>query len=182
MTRTPIPTATSKFEKRGQEQVPAQAMNAPASATRHACRILDVGPWVAGEHASIRHLDRAQGAGVERRIGRKQTIQTEDVGGDGIDIIVAERLRRVLRHRAANIVEQRRGIGPVTADRLDRLRRRDSALAADQPIADTTLTLLAMTGHALLLEHLPAMGNAAASGRKVGTVPADIDIPAGNFR
>ena len=69
----------------------------------------------------------------------KQSVQIENVGGDRVDVLVAERLRRVLRHGAADIVEQRRRIGPIAADGPHRLRRRERALAADQPIADAAL-------------------------------------------
>src|SRR5699024_11443275 len=37
-----------------------------------------------------------------------------------VDVLIAQRLRRILRHRTANVVEQRRGIRPVAADGADR--------------------------------------------------------------
>src|SRR5216684_9256071 len=41
--------------------------------------------------------------GVERRISRQHSVQIEDVSGDGIDIVIAKRFRRMLRHGAADL-------------------------------------------------------------------------------
>jgi hypothetical protein len=57
-----------------------------------------------------------------------------------------------------------------------------SFLATDQAIADAAFARSPMAGRALLVEHLAAMGDAAASWRQVRAIAADIDIPAGNFR
>jgi hypothetical protein len=57
-----------------------------SSAPRHACRIFDVGPGIADEHISIRHLDRAQRPGVEGRLCRQQAVQMENVSRDRINI------------------------------------------------------------------------------------------------
>jgi hypothetical protein len=53
-----------------------------SSATRHACRVFDVGTRIADEHASIRHLDRGKRAGIECRVSGKQPVQMEDVRRD----------------------------------------------------------------------------------------------------
>src|SRR5580765_6324587 len=45
------------------------------STARHACRVLNVRTRIADEHFSVRHLDLAERPGVERRVGRKQTVQ-----------------------------------------------------------------------------------------------------------
>jgi hypothetical protein len=60
-----------------------------SSAARHAFRVFDVGPGIANEHVAIRHLDRGKRLGIKRRIGRQQTVEAEDVGGDRIDVVVA---------------------------------------------------------------------------------------------
>src|SRR5258705_1559752 len=121
------------------------------STSRHARRVFDVGARIADEHASVRHLDRAERPGVERRVSRKQTVQIKDIGRDCIDVIVAERLRRVLRHGAADIIEQGRRVWPIAADGLHRLWRRQRALAADQPLAEAALAVCAVTGRTLLI-------------------------------
>src|SRR6266436_9315429 len=76
-----------------------------SSAPRHACRIFNVGPGIADEHISIRHLDRAQRLGVEGRLCRQQAVQMENVSRDRINVFATWRLRRVLRHGAADIIE-----------------------------------------------------------------------------
>src|ERR1700733_4067488 len=70
------------------------------SAARLACRVFDVRTRIADEHATIWHLNRAERAGVERRASGKQPVQIEDVRRDCIDVVIAQRLRRVLRHGA----------------------------------------------------------------------------------
>jgi hypothetical protein len=65
-----------------------EVIHEPLSTIRHACRIGDVGPGIADEHISVRHHDRAQPLGVEGRFCRQQTVQVQNVGGDGIDVLV----------------------------------------------------------------------------------------------
>jgi hypothetical protein len=57
--------------------------------TCHARRIFHIGTGIADEHAPVRHPDRAQRLGVERRIRGKQSVQIEDISGDRIDVLVA---------------------------------------------------------------------------------------------
>src|SRR6202790_5054055 len=149
---------------------------------RHAGRVFDVGTRVADEHAPVRHLDRAERFGIQRGVWRQQSVQVEDIGGNRIDILVAEGLRRVLPHGEADVIEQGRSVRPIAADGPDRLWRRQRALAADQPIADTALAPGTVTGRALLIEALAAMTHAAASGRQVVAVAIDVDIPARDLR
>src|SRR5262249_41695629 len=98
-----------------------------------------------------------------------------------IDVPIAQRLRSVLRHGAADVIEQRRGIRPIAADGAHRFRRGESALPADKPVTDAALSLVAMTSRALLLEHLTAVADGAAAGRQAAAVAPDINVPAGNF-
>src|SRR5258708_37556651 len=143
----------------------------------HALPILNVGTGTAGEHGPVRHFDRAQRFGVGRRIRRKQPVQIEDVGGDRIDVLVTERLWCVLRHGAADIIEQGRGVGPIAADCPDRRLGRQGALTDDQPIADATLTLCAVTSVALLIENFVPVTDAAASRPQLLALTAALNIP-----
>jgi hypothetical protein len=54
-------------------------------------------------------------------------------------------------------------------------------LAADQPVADTAFTFLAMTGRALLREHVSSMSDAPAAGRQTAAIASDVEIPAGDL-
>src|SRR5262249_6872823 len=101
---------------------------------------------------------------------------------DSIDIVVAQGLRRILRHGATDIIEQGWCVRPVAPNGFRRPWRRKRTLPADQSIAETALTLRAMAGRALLIKDLVAVTDAAASRRKVIAVTIDVDIPAGDFR
>src|SRR5258706_14870535 len=161
---------------------PTESLSLVSSTAGHTLRVFDVGPRIADKHVPVRHLDRAQRLGIERGLRRQQSVQIEDVSRNRIDIVIAQRLRRVLRHGAADIIEQRRRVGPIAADGPHRIWRRERALAADKLIANTTLALCAMTGRALLIEDLAAMADATASRRKVVAVAVNIDIPAPDLR
>ena len=144
--------------------------------------VFHIRPRVVDERRAVRHFDRAIMSSRRARVGGNEAVEIEDVGGHRIDIVVAQRLRRVLRHRAADIVEQGRRIRPVAADGAHRFGRRERALAADQTIADAALPFGAVAGGALLAENDAAVRDAAAAGRQVRSVAADIDVPAGDFR
>src|ERR1700742_85365 len=106
----------------------------------------------------------------------------EDIGGYRIYIVIAERLRRILRHGTADVVEQCRRIGPVASYSSHRLRRCQGALATDQSVANTAVALVAVTGRALLREDVFSMTDRTASRRQATSVPTDIDIPARDRR
>jgi hypothetical protein len=70
-------------------------------------------PRIVDEHASIWHLDRVKRAGVERRVCRKQPIQTEDIGN------LAERtLRKISRFDLTDRVRRHLAIRVLTNDRF----------------------------------------------------------------
>src|SRR5262249_24922526 len=96
--------------------------------------------------------------------------------------LVAQRLRRVLRHRASNVIEQGRRVRPIAADGAHGLCRGERALTADELVANAALPLVPVTGRALLLEDLAPVADSAASWWKAAAVTADIDIPSGDFR
>jgi hypothetical protein len=69
----------------------------PQSVT--ACGVFDVGPRVLGQHVSVRHFDRTQGAGVKRGVGGNEPIQKENLKGDRGVFIHSGRLK-TRRHTA----------------------------------------------------------------------------------
>src|SRR5215472_5894170 len=105
----------------------------------------------------------------------------KNVSRDRVDILVGQRLRRVLRHGATDVVEQRRCVWPITADGTHGLGRREGPLPSDKPVADAALAFLTMTGGTLLLEHLSAAADRASAWRQPAAVASNVDIPAGNF-
>src|SRR5258706_10233726 len=68
---------------------PADSLLLVSFAAGHACLVLDVGPRIADEYFPVRHLDRAQRPGVERRLRRHEAVQMEDVSRDRIDVVIA---------------------------------------------------------------------------------------------
>ena len=95
---------------------PDRILASSSFTTRHAFRVFYVGPGVADEFVAVRHLDCGKRLRVERRVRRQQTIEVENIGRDGINVVVTQGLRRILRHRAADVIKQGRRVRPITAD------------------------------------------------------------------
>src|SRR5258705_523752 len=115
---------------------------------------------MANEHVAIWHLDCGKRLGIKRRIRRQQAVEAKNIGRHCINVVVAERLRRVLRHGAADVIEQRRRVLPIASDGTHRFWRSERALPADEPAADAALALCPVTSAALLTEYFaPAIAN-----------------------
>src|SRR3954471_23399626 len=114
----------------------------------------------------VRHLHLRQGLGIHRITLADELVGGEDVGGERIDLVVAERARVGPGHRTADVVEQRRGIGPEILDGLERLDAVALELAlGDERGAPATLAALAVTGDAAFLDiELGAFAGSAAAG------------------
>src|SRR6266403_2449586 len=85
------PGRRTACETPGQNQLAAAKVSKlyfVVSTACHACRDFYVGTRIPDEHASVRHLDRGKSPGVERRVGRKQPVQIEDIGRDCIDVVI----------------------------------------------------------------------------------------------
>ena len=100
-----------------------------------------------------------------------------------------QRLRCDVRHRAAHVVEHRRRIRPVAADRADRRGLVQRALAADELIVRLACAFCAVTRQALRLVHALACGavpepggNPAPSGPMLTSQPATCSGVAGTPR
>ena len=66
-------------EKRQDVGKTGEGIHEPLSTIRHARRIVDVGPGIADEHISVRHLDSAQPLGVEGPLRRQEAVQVQNV-------------------------------------------------------------------------------------------------------
>ena len=95
-----------------------------------------------------------------------QFVLREEKGDERIDLLVSERTRRGERHRPADEVEQRGGVGPVIRDRLAAVEARLRG-AADQPRGTAALAIVAMTERAFLGEYLDAVRGLAAARREI---------------
>jgi predicted dienelactone hydrolase len=150
---------------------------------RRSSRLMHVWPRILGDEAvAIGHRHLRQRFGIEHRVLGNDAVEVEDIGGDGIDLVGAEGLRRVEGHGAADVVEERGGVRPIAADRLHRARRRQRPGAADQPVHWLALSLVAMAGGAALGEDPGAVARAAFPRRQAPAVGARIDVPAGDLR
>ena len=112
---------------------------------------------------------------------RHDPVEEQHIGRNRIDFVGCERLRRVQRHGAAHIVEQRRRVGPEAADGLDRLLVAQRADAADQPVHRLALAVGAVAGGAFGGEDRLALSHIAAPGRQSGPVGRHVDVPAGDL-
>src|SRR5699024_8481919 len=103
-------------------------------------------------------------------------------GGEGVVLVVGERLRGAGGHGAANVVEDRRGIGPVAADGFDGIVRIEGVHAADQPrrVVGAFAVRAVPGGPVFIIDHLARPGGGAAVGQ-AGAVRVDVDIPAADF-
>src|SRR3954447_7688020 len=109
-------------------------------------------------------------------------VEVEDVGRHRVELVVGQRLRIAEGHGAADVVHHRRGVGPIRADRPDRVVARQRAVAAgqDRP-APVRLAELAVARRAALeIEPLAGFRRALA-GRQPAPVGADGDVPAGDL-
>lgn len=87
----------------------------------HAGNCVAVGSIIYKKTISIRHFYGCQCRRVHRRIGVEQFVHVQDVAGDCVYLFVSQSLRCLEGHCPAYVVEERRGIGPIAAHRLQRL-------------------------------------------------------------
>src|SRR6516164_4322283 len=131
------------------------------------------------EAIAVRHLHLGQRLGVDYVFLADDLVKRENVGGDRVDLVVAERLRLLPRHGAPDEVEHRGGVGPVVADQLLRfLVWRVQRTAADQRAARPAAALVAVAGGAAVVGiNLRALRGRAAAGRQTDAVRPDADVP-----
>ena len=111
-------------------------------------------------------------------VGPDDAVEIEDVGRHRVEFVAGQRFRLLERHRAPDVVEQRRRVGPVAADRLyRRLAGRERTDAADERIVRAARALLAVAGLALRGVDRFALRGGAAAGRKACAIRADADVP-----
>src|SRR5438105_10532303 len=70
-------------------------------------------PVIADEPVPRRHLHGRQGGGIKGRGQGNHLVRGEEVGGDRVRLVRRERPRRVQRHGATHIVEDRGRIRPI---------------------------------------------------------------------
>src|SRR5260221_108273 len=98
---------------------------------------------------SIRHSYRRQRLCIDRIVLSDHAVELQDVGDHRVYLVIAERFGFVQRHGASHVVEDGRGVGPETADGLDRrLTRSERSLPTDQLIVRLARAFLAVTREA----------------------------------
>src|SRR5262249_6623618 len=90
-----------------------------ASSIRH-CRS-DLVRELDDEVVAVRHLLLRQRLRVHGVAFADDLVAGEDEGGERVALVVLQRARARPGHRAPDVVEQRRGIGPEVLDRLESL-------------------------------------------------------------
>ena len=81
-----------------------------------------------------------------------------------------------MRHRPADVIEERRGVGPVRANRFDWLRGAERADAAGEHVGIGAVALRAMTDQTLRLIHRFAGFDGAGTVGQRGAVGSDGDV------
>src|SRR5581483_4623433 len=110
-------------------------------------------------------------------------VEEQDVGRQCIKLIGRKRLGVAERHGSADVVEERRRIGPERADGLVGaivLERAQSA--GERRPAILALAELTMAGRALGLENLLALRDRALTLGQALAVGANINVPGGDLR
>jgi len=72
----------------------------------------------ADESVAVRHLPFRQRLGVHHVVVADDFVEREYVGGHGVDFIVGECFRLLLRHGPPHEIENGCGIGPIIADQF----------------------------------------------------------------
>src|SRR5689334_6053634 len=129
------------------------------------------------EVVPIRHDDLRQRLRIHLVLLADDAVEVKEIRGDRIDLVVAQRLRLDVRHRAAHVVEDGGRIGPVAADRAHRCLARERALAADQAIVRLARALRAVARLALLLVHGSALRRGSATRGQADAIGPDADVP-----
>jgi hypothetical protein len=80
-----------------------------------------------------------------------------------------------MRHCAANIIEHGGGVGPIAADCLQRLGRRETTLSADEAILDSALAVGAMADFTIVSIDLLAVRDLTFLGKNIGHLPRGVD-------
>ena len=73
------------------------------------------------ETVAVRHAHLREGGSIEYVILAHDIVEVENVRGHRVNLVGGERPRRVVRHRAVNVVPNGRRIRPVASDRENRL-------------------------------------------------------------
>src|SRR2546426_3275714 len=90
--------------------------------------------WVRDKAVPVRHLHKRQRPRIYHGIFLDNPVLEQQPRDHRVDLVRAERARRVKGHRPVDEIVQRRRIRPVAADGFDRLGGRQRALAAHQPV------------------------------------------------
>src|SRR5262245_45055972 len=110
--------------------------------------------WIRDEAVAIRHLHFRQSLRIHDVVVANDGVEIQDVGRDRIDLGWFQETRFVERHRAIDVVPQRRGIWPEAADGLEGPRGCKSSLPANENRAHVALRLWPVTSRTLCGEHL----------------------------
>ena len=114
---------------------------------------------------------------VHHGVLRDDAVQREQIRRDRVHLVGRQRLRRHVRHRAADVVEHRRRVRPVAADRAHRRRLAQRALPADELIVRPPRAVDAVAREALRLVDRLAGRRGARARRQARAVRADADRP-----
>src|SRR5260370_40944907 len=108
-------------------------------------------------------------------------IEVEEKGDQGVGLVMRQRAWLLEGHGAVDVIEQRGGVGPVAAYRLQRLGSAQAALAAGQRAFIAALTLAAAALGALAGIDLLALRGRSAAFRQARSIRGDRGVPGLDF-
>src|SRR5260370_4787997 len=108
-------------------------------------------------------------------------IEVEEKGDQGVGLVMRQRAWLLEGHGAVDVIEQRGGVGPVAAYRLQRLGSAQAALAAGQRAFIAALALAAVALGALTGIDVFALRGRAAAFRQARSIRGNRDVPGFDF-
>src|SRR5262245_26858748 len=117
------------------------------------------------EAVAIRHLHPRERLGVHLVALADDPVLLQEIGGDGVHLVVGHRLGLDVRHGATHVIEDRGRVRPVASDRAYGRLAGQRALTAHQTVVGLAGPLGPVAGQALLLVHGRASDGVPAAGR-----------------
>ena len=146
-------------------------------------RRLDLGVDFRGRHegVAVGHSDFRQALGIHLGFFFNDLVQEENVGHDGVHLIVRQHAGAIERHGSVDVVPQRCSVRPVAAHRFERFRGTERIAPADESSGVPAFRVFAVAfGAAQLIDFL-ALDSRSFAGGEAGSVRRDGDIPGANF-
>src|SRR5262249_22909113 len=148
-----------------------------------ALHVFRVRPPIRDEAVCVWHSHFRQCLRVKDGLPGYDVVDIKKEGHDRVHLIGSEALRRSKRHGATNVVENRRGIGPIAANGPHWSRRSKRPPTASELIEAfrRVLPLLTVARRTLLRVNSLALLNGASTRRQSQAIGSHVHVPSANL-